>query len=70
MNNTQEIYEQLEQLWNDFSFEHNRFKQKNVKAAGVRARKAIGDFKKLVTDYRKLSVSESKELNVTKFTGE
>ena len=34
--------------------------EKGNKAAGGRARKAIGEIKKLVTDYRKASVSESK----------
>ena len=40
------------------------FKQTNVntknKAAGTRARKAIGEVKKLVTEYRKASVEENK----------
>ena len=36
------------------------FSSKGNKAAGGRARKAIGEIKKLVTDYRKASVSESK----------
>ncbi len=34
--------------------------EKGNKAAGTRARKAAGEFKKIVTDYRKASVSESK----------
>ena len=36
------------------------FVEKGTKAAGGRARKAIGEIKKLVTGYRQASVSESK----------
>ncbi len=39
---------------------HNSFSEKGNKAAGTRARKAAGEIKKLVTDYRKASVAESK----------
>ena len=34
--------------------------KKGVKAAGGRARKSLGEIKKLVTSYRQASVSESK----------
>ena len=46
--------------FNDFKENHSTFSEKGNKAAGGRARKAIGEIKKLVTDYRKASVSESK----------
>ena len=36
------------------------FTENGNKAAGGRARKAVGEVKKLVTDYRKASVTESK----------
>ena len=36
------------------------FDEKGTKAAGARARKAIGEIKKKVTGYRKASISESK----------
>ena len=39
---------------------HNPFSNSGNKAAGTRARKAAGEFKKIVTDYRKASVAESK----------
>ena len=39
---------------------HEAHSEKGNKAAGGRARKAIGEVKKLVTEYRKASVSESK----------
>ena len=60
MNSTDELFEEFEVLWKQFNDNHKLFKQKNNKSAAVRARKAIGEFKKLITDYRKLSVSESK----------
>ena len=55
-----EIYMKIEDQWDIFMENHVRFNDKKVKAAGVRARKAIGEIKKLVTEYRKVSVSESK----------
>ena len=42
------------------TYTHRTFAEKGNKAAGGRARKSIGEIKKLVTDYRKASVSESK----------
>ena len=55
-----ELYETLNNLWDDFQENHITFTEKGNKAAGGRARKAVGEVKKLVTDYRKASVSESK----------
>ena len=55
-----ELYEQIEELFEDFQSNHKTFSEKGTKAAGGRARKAIGEIKKLVTDYRKASVTESK----------
>ena len=60
MSNTNELYETMNNLWEDFQENHRNFTEKGNKAAGGRARKAIGEIKKLVTDYRKASVSESK----------
>ena len=60
MNSTDELFEEFEVLWKQFNDNHKLFKEKNNKSAAVRARKAIGEFKKLITDYRKLSGSESK----------
>ena len=60
MANTIELYETLNNLWEDFQENHRTFTEKGNKAAGGRARKAVGEVKKLVTDYRKASVTESK----------
>ena len=55
-----EIFVQIKEHWDVFEAEHNKFAEKGNKAAGGRARKAIGEIKKLVTEYRKASVAESK----------
>ena len=60
MATTNELYETLNNLWEDFQTNHRTFTEKGNKAAGGRARKAVGEVKKLVTDYRKASVTESK----------
>ena len=60
MATTNELYEQIEELFESFQHNHRTFSEKGNKAAGGRARKAIGEIKKLVTGYRKASVSESK----------
>jgi len=60
MATTNELYETLNNLWEDFQENHKTFTEKGNKSAGSRARKAVGEVKKLVTDYRKASVSESK----------
>ena len=56
MATTQEIFEQIQDLYSQFEENHNG----TTKASKSRARKAIGELKKLVTDYRKASVDESK----------
>jgi len=55
-----ELYNQLNELWEQFQENHRAHSEKGNKAAGGRARKAIGEVKKIVTEYRKASVSESK----------
>ena len=57
---TDKLYNEIKDLFNEFEENHSIFTDKGNKAAGGRARKAIGEIKKLVTDYRKASVSESK----------
>ena len=57
---TDKLYNDIKELFNEFETNHSIFTEKGNKAAGGRARKAIGEIKKLVTDYRKASVSESK----------
>jgi|TARA_Y100000389_G_C17280307_1_gene422611 hypothetical protein len=56
MATSQEVFEQIQELFVSFEENHNG----TTKAAKSRARKHIGEIKKLVTDYRKLSVEESK----------
>lgn len=52
----QELFEQINNLFQGFVEEHNG----TTKASQQRARKNIGEVKKLITDYRKASVEESK----------
>ena len=56
MAKSDEIFEQIKELYTQFETEHNG----TSKAAKSRSRKAIGEIKKLVTDYRKASVEENK----------
>ena len=57
---TTQLYDQLNNLWEEFQENHRKFTDKGNKAAATRARKSIGEIKKLVTNYRKQSVLESK----------
>lgn len=52
----QELFEQIDAFYEEFKENH----QQTTKASQQRARKAIGEIKKLITDYRKASVSETK----------
>ncbi len=52
----QEIFETIEENFNTLA-ENN---SGSTKASQQRARKAAGEIKKLITDYRKASVAESK----------
>jgi hypothetical protein len=53
---SKEIYEQLTELWDDFILEH----PKTTKVAHGRARRALTGIKKLISGYKKASVSEDK----------
>ena len=57
----QEIYKTLKKLWEEFEINHQIFIEKRNKSAARRARKAIGEIKKLITEYRKQSVNECKK---------
>ena len=57
---TDKLYNEIKELFEQFEENHSAFSEKGTKAAGGRARKAIGEIKKLVTGYRQASVSESK----------
>ena len=54
--NKQELFETMLDLWNEFEAQHNG----TTKKSQQQARKAVGELKKLVTDYRKASVAEGK----------
>jgi hypothetical protein len=54
--NKQELFETMSNLWNEFTAQHHGTTKKSQQSA----RKAIGELKKLVTEYRKVSVEESK----------
>jgi|TARA_X000000950_G_scaffold193651_1_gene233481 hypothetical protein len=56
MSKTSKLYDELKGHFDTFVEEHAKNMGGN-KAAGSRARKAIGEVKKLVTDYRKASVA-------------
>ena len=55
-----ELFTEISNHFDEFKVNHEVFTEKGNKAAGGRARKAIGEIKKLVTEYRKASVAESK----------
>lgn len=52
-----EVYEELKKLWEEFELNHNA----TTKVSETRARKALGEIKKLVTPYRAASVEEGKK---------
>jgi|TARA_B100001094_G_scaffold6164_1_gene5453 hypothetical protein len=58
---TVDLYTNLDNLWEVFQENHRKFNEKGNKAAAQRARKSLGEIKKLVTEYRKASVEESKK---------
>ena len=53
----QEVYEQLKALWLDFESNHAA----TTKVSDTRARKALGEIKKMVTPYRNASVEDAKK---------
>jgi hypothetical protein len=57
---SQELFDLMEQHWLSFKENHERFQEKQVKAAGVRARKSINELKKLTSKYRSTQLAESK----------
>jgi hypothetical protein len=60
MSKTNELYQQIKALYEAFEENHNQNADSGTKASGTRARKAIGEIKKLATEYRKQSVADSK----------
>ena len=55
--NKQELFEQINEFYTSFVESHNG----KTKRSQAQARKAIGEVKKLITDYRKASTAESKQ---------
>tara|TARA_R100000541_G_scaffold59105_2_gene71858 strand:+ start:208 stop:378 length:171 start_codon:yes stop_codon:yes gene_type:complete len=55
--NTQELFEQIEALYETFKAEHAG----STKTAHGKARKSLSGLKKLIPDYRKASVAEDKK---------
>ena len=53
----EEIFLKMKSLWETFVAEHS----KTTKVSQKNARTAIGDLKKLITDYRQASVEEGKQ---------
>ena len=60
MASSKEIHAKIKEHFEEFDSNHEAHAEKGNKAACGRARKHIGEIKKLVTEYRKASVSESK----------
>ncbi len=52
----QELFEQIDELYTSFKSNHNG----TTKKSQTEARKAIGEIKKLITEYRQASTAESK----------
>lgn len=59
---TQEIFEQIEKNYLDFKNEHQEFNIKQKKSSAARARKAIQTLKSFISDYRKASNEEVKNI--------
>ena len=53
-------FDKMNELWKSFEENHLIFNEKGNKSAAARARKSINELKKLITDYKKQSVVESK----------
>ena len=57
----EEIYSQIQDQIKIFTENHEKFVAKGNKSAEAKARKAIGEIKKLATPFRKASVDETKK---------
>ena len=68
MTNSSELYSTINDLFEEFQENHRKFTDKGNKAAATRARKSIGEIKKLVTNYRKQSVLESNQKKIDIYT--
>jgi hypothetical protein len=60
MATVKELHAKIKEHFEEFDKNHEIHAEKGNKAAGGRARKHIGEIKKLVTEYRRASINESK----------
>ena len=60
MEKVKELHAKIKEHFAEFDKNHEEQSEKGNKAAGRRARSAIGEVKKLVTEYRRQSVSQDK----------
>jgi hypothetical protein len=60
------LYDEMTELIETFKTEHEKFVKKSNAAAGVRARGAINQLKKIITDYKKKSVEIAKTFKKSK----
>jgi hypothetical protein len=58
----QELMELICEHFGEFKANHEKAVEKNNKSAARRARKSLGEVKKLVVDYRKASTAFAKAL--------
>lgn len=56
-----ELIEKINAEFETFSTESTSLSEKGVKAAGARARKATLELEKLLKEFRKVSIEESKK---------
>jgi len=54
------LFDELQVHWSDFETNHSQAIEKGNKQAAKRARAAIGEIKKKITDYKKASVIDFK----------
>ena len=64
MANTNELYETLNNLWEEFQENHRTFTEKGNKTAGTRARKYLQEIRNLSKDVRDEISKTKKEMVV------
>ena len=55
---SQQIFSEMESIWEAFVKDNKRYAERNVKAAGARARKAATELRKLAGNYRSTCIQE------------
>lgn len=61
MSELNDLYGQIAEQWAIVEERHAKFVEKGNKTAEADARKALGEIKKLITPYRKVSVESTKK---------